>query len=38
MLVETFEFDLNKRAVDDNIIVPLAAGTLMLLMGIYFGV
>lgn len=38
LFVESLEFDLNKRAVDDNIIVPVVAGTLMVLVGVYFGV
>lgn len=35
MTAEVVEFEMNKRVVDDNIIVPLVAGTIMLLVRIY---
>lgn len=35
MIAESIEFDLNKAPVDDNIIVPLVAGTVVYLMRLY---
>lgn len=35
MFVEAIELEANKREVDDNIIVPLAAGAILLLLRIY---
>lgn len=36
MIAEVVELDLNKQPVDDNIIVPLAAGAIITLIRIYF--
>ena len=36
MTAETIELKMNNRIVDDNIIVPLVAGTIIHLMRIYF--
>jgi dolichol kinase len=38
MVAEVVEFDLNGKPLDDNLIVPLVAGTTMYLMRIYLGV
>jgi len=35
MLAETIQFELNKREVDDNVIVPLVSGTAMFLISKY---
>jgi dolichol kinase len=35
MVVEALEFDMNKRTIDDNLIIPLVAGTIMLLVRNY---
>ncbi len=32
MIVEALEFNMNKRTIDDNLIIPLVAGTVMLLV------
>jgi len=37
MVAEVVEIDLNGRHLDDNLIVPLVAGTVMLLMRTYLG-
>lgn len=35
MFIEAIELEANKREVDDNVIVPLAAGAILLLLRIY---
>lgn len=35
MIAEVIEIDLNKNTLDDNLVVPLAAGTVMLLIRMY---
>jgi len=35
MLAETMQFDLNKREVGDNVIIPIVAGTIMFLLRAY---
>lgn len=35
MMAEVMQIDLNNRQVDDNLIVPLVAGTVMLLVRFY---
>lgn len=35
MTAEVVEFEMNKQVVDDNIIVPIVAGSIMLLLRIY---
>jgi dolichol kinase len=36
MLIEAVEIDMNKRPVNDNLIVPLVAGTVVFLLRTYF--
>jgi len=35
MIAEVIKIDLNDSTLDDNLVVPLVAGTIMLLVGIY---
>ncbi len=35
MLAEAMEFDLNQQHVDDNLVIPLVAGTIILLLRTY---
>ena len=35
MVAEFIDFDLNKQRVDDNVIVPLVAGTVIYVMRLY---
>ena len=35
MIAEAFEFDMNKKEIDDNLLVPLVAGTIMFLVRSY---
>ena len=36
MVMEAIEIELNKRAVDDNLFIPLVAGTVIYLLRLYF--
>jgi dolichol kinase len=38
IIAESVEFALNGEAVDDNLIVPLIAGTIIYLLRLWFGV
>lgn len=35
MIAEALEFNMNKKSIDDNLIIPLVAGTVMLLVRSY---
>jgi dolichol kinase len=38
MIAEVIEIDLNGKHLDDNLIVPLAAGTVILLVRTYLSI
>ncbi|MBI2666529.1 hypothetical protein HYX13_02860, partial [Candidatus Woesearchaeota archaeon] len=36
MIAEVVQIDFNEKTLDDNVVVPLVAGTIMILLGRFF--